>query len=300
MICSTTRHYNISSSTPRCEPLPSDKPLLAAFADLRPRSHRPSSAISTLLPSHENIYTLPNILTFSRLLCAPVVGYLISHDLYVPALGLFVYAGVTDLVDGWVARKWGLQTVVGTVIDPMADKALMTVVTICLALKGALPGMICSPLFRGSPPLAGIPCQLFTLLSSPPLPKSPPKLIPTAPPPKVPLTILILGRDLLLALTALYIRYRTLPAPRTFARYWDFSLPSAEVHPTQISKINTFLQLGVIGATMSSLAMGGLGEAGQTALEAGWWVVGGTTVWSGGSYLVGGKGFGKVIARARK
>lgn len=56
-----------------------------------------------------------------------------------PALGLFVYAGVTDLVDGWIARKWGLQTVLGTVIDPMADKALMTVVTVTLAMKGALP-----------------------------------------------------------------------------------------------------------------------------------------------------------------
>lgn len=60
--------------------------------------------------------------------------------MYLPALGLFVYAGVTDLVDGWIARKWGMQTVVGTVIDPMADKALMTVVTVTLAMKGALPG----------------------------------------------------------------------------------------------------------------------------------------------------------------
>ena len=60
--------------------------------------------------------------------------------MHMSALGLFVYAGVTDLVDGWIARKWGLQTVVGTVIDPMADKALMTVVTVTLAIKGALPG----------------------------------------------------------------------------------------------------------------------------------------------------------------
>ena len=50
-----------------------------------------------------------------------------------------MYAGVTDLVDGWVARKWDLQTVVGTVIDPMADKALMTIVTVTLAMKEALP-----------------------------------------------------------------------------------------------------------------------------------------------------------------
>lgn len=162
--------------------------------------------------------------------------------MHMPALGLFVYAGVTDLVDGWIARKWGLQTVVGTVIDPMADKALMTIVTVTLAMKEALP---------------------------------------------IPLAVLILGRDILLGLSALYYRYISLPPPRTFSRYWDFSLPSAEVRPTTISKINTFLQLGLIGATMSGLAMGGLGETAQIALEASWWVVGATTVWSGGSYIWG-------------
>lgn len=200
------------------------------------------SPFSTLLPTHENIYTLPNILTFSRLVAAPVVGYLIIHDMHMPALGLFVYAGVTDLVDGWIARKWGLQTVVGTVIDPMADKSLMTVVTVTLAMKGALP---------------------------------------------VPLAVLILGRDVLLGLSAFYYRYISLPPPRTFSRYWDFSLPSAEVRPTTISKVNTFLQLGLIGATMSGLAIGGFGETAQTALEISWWVVGATTVWSGGSYVWG-------------
>lgn len=95
--------------------------------------------LSSLTP-HENIYTLPNILTFSRLLAAPVVGYLVLHDQHAWAVGLFAYAAVTDLVDGYIARAWKLQTVVGTVIDPMADKTLMTVLTVCLAVKGALPG----------------------------------------------------------------------------------------------------------------------------------------------------------------
>lgn len=103
----------------------------------------------------------------------------------------------------------------------------------------------------------------------------------------VPLAVLILGRDILLGISALYYRYTSLPPPRSFARYWDFSLPSAEVRPTSISKVNTFLQLGLIGATMSELAMGGLGETAQTALEVSWWVVGATTVWSGGSYVWG-------------
>lgn len=105
--------------------------------------------------------------------------------------------------------------------------------------------------------------------------------------PIVPLAVLILGRDILLGLSALYYRYISLPPPRNFTRYWDFSLPSAEVRPTTISKVNTFLQLGLIGATMSGLAVGGLGETAQTALEVSWWVVGATTVWSGGSYIWG-------------
>lgn len=81
----------------------------------------------------------------------------------------------------------------------------------------------------------------------------------------VPLAIIIVGRDLLLSLSALYIRYTSLPHPvglplypvpptlntlkKTFRRYWDFSIPSAEVHPTIISKVNTVLQLLLLGST---------------------------------------------------
>jgi phosphatidylglycerophosphate synthase len=88
----------------------------------------------------ENIYTIPNILTASRLVAAPFIGYCILHDYHATALALFAYAGITDALDGWIARRWNLGTVVGTVIDPMADKTLMTVLTVALAMKGALPG----------------------------------------------------------------------------------------------------------------------------------------------------------------
>lgn len=64
------------------------------------------------------------------------------------------------------------------------------------------------------------------------------------------LAILIFGRDAALAIAAIYFRYASLPSPKTFARYWDFSLPSAEVHPTTVSKFNTFLQLALIGLTL--------------------------------------------------
>lgn len=96
-----------------------------------------------LLPitPYEDIYNVPNFLTFSRLLASPVIGYLVLHDQHAAALGLFAVAGLTDLVDGYLARRWKLQTVVGSVIDPMADKVLMTVLTVTLAVKGLLPGL---------------------------------------------------------------------------------------------------------------------------------------------------------------
>lgn len=60
---------------------------------------------------------------------------------------------------------------------------------------------------------------------------------------------IILGRDVGLGIAAIYYRWISLPPPKTFARYWDFSLPSAEVHPTSISKYNTALQLALMGLT---------------------------------------------------
>jgi cardiolipin synthase len=200
-----------------------------------------ANRIKALTP-HENIYTIPNILTFTRLAAAPLIGYLVIHDQHAWAFGLFAYAGITDLVDGWIARKWKLQTVVGTVIDPMADKTLMTVLTVCLAVKGVLP----------------IWCATI-----------------------------ILGRDVLLAISAIYYRWISLPPPKTFTRYWDFSLPSAEVRPTTISKVNTALQLGLIGWTVAMPLLSGTIHADvlQQALVGVQYLVATTTVWSGASYV---------------
>ncbi len=63
---------------------------------------------------------------------------------------------------------------------------------------------------------------------------------------------IILGRDVGLGIAAIYYRWISLPPPKTFARYWDFSLPSAEVRPTTISKYNTFLQLALVGVTTAA------------------------------------------------
>lgn len=180
-----------------------------------------------------------------------MVGYLIIQEQHLSALGLFIYAGITDLVDGWIARNWELQTVVGTVLDPMADKMLMTIVTICLAVKAAIPGMFLVHDGNIEEPSGLI--RSFGKFT-------------------VSLAAVILGRDAILGLVAIYIRYISLPAPKTFVRYWDFSLPSAEVRPTGISKINTALQLALVGWTMTGMTIGGdLGIWGEDgALRAMW------------------------------
>ncbi|KAJ0116540.1 cardiolipin synthetase [Diaporthe amygdali] len=198
-----------------------------------------ANAIKKALPvaAHENIYTIPNLLTASRLVLAPVIGYCILHDHHAWTLGLFAYAGITDLLDGWIARKWNQGTVVGTVIDPMADKTLMTVLTVALAMKGGLP---------------------------------------------IWLAVIILGRDVALAISAIYFRWISLPPPKTFMRYWDFSLPSAEVHPTTISKYNTFLQLALMGLTTMAPLVPVVGGTPLTVMQ---YVVATTTVWSGASYV---------------
>jgi len=120
------------------------------------------SSLTSLTP-HENIYNIPNILTASRLIATPMIGYLVLHEQHKYALALFAYAGITDLVDGWIARRFKLQTVVGSVVDPMADKVLMTVLTVTLATKGLLPGTSMSFQDGASISATRGPCLTLTL-----------------------------------------------------------------------------------------------------------------------------------------
>lgn len=122
----------------------SERPLAVKLDATRQRTKDLTEKVRSSLPSltpHENIYNVPNFLTASRLVAAPIVGYLVLHEQHKYALALFAYAGITDLLDGWMARRFNLQTVVGSVVDPMADKMLMTILTVTLAVKGLLPGM---------------------------------------------------------------------------------------------------------------------------------------------------------------
>jgi len=83
--------------------------------------------------------SLPNLITLARLLAVPIVVWALLADEMGLAFWLFVAAGVSDGVDGFIARRFGSRTVVGGFLDPLADKALLVSVYITLGKLGALP-----------------------------------------------------------------------------------------------------------------------------------------------------------------
>lgn len=83
--------------------------------------------------------TVPNVLTMARLASTPLLGYLIVVDEMRYALALLAVSGFTDVLDGWLARTFKSATVFGSIADPAADKALMTVMVGALAWRGLIP-----------------------------------------------------------------------------------------------------------------------------------------------------------------
>ena len=84
------------------------------------------------------VFTLPNIVTLARLCAVPLAFWLIVEHRLAEAFWLFVAAGVSDAVDGWLARRLG-GNALGAVLDPVADKALLVTMYATLGAVGALP-----------------------------------------------------------------------------------------------------------------------------------------------------------------
>ncbi|NLW21129.1 MAG: phosphatidylglycerophosphate synthase [Clostridiales bacterium] len=82
---------------------------------------------------------LPNALTMLRLLLIPVFIWLMAADRMMSALVVFVFASLTDILDGWIARKWNLVTDFGKLFDPLADKLMVLSVMAMHAIKGIAP-----------------------------------------------------------------------------------------------------------------------------------------------------------------
>src|SRR5882757_9216349 len=156
-------------------------------------------------------FNLPNLITLARLLCVPLAIWLILEARYGVAFWVFVAAGISDALDGYIAKRFDQRTPLGALLDPIADNALLAGVYITLGLDDQLPHWL-----------------------------------------------LIVGGYLLIQGTA---------APQ----------------PLFISKVNTLVQIALIGFVLARLGLG-IDEGWLTSLLVGAAAV--TTVWSGLSYLV--------------
>ena len=85
---------------------------------------------------------LPNTLTLGRLIAVPVVVWLIASQRFELAFWLFVAAGVTDALDGYLARKLNQRTTLGAYLDALADKMLLMSMYVTLAIIGDVPGWL--------------------------------------------------------------------------------------------------------------------------------------------------------------
>ncbi|KAF3985572.1 hypothetical protein FT663_02402 [Candidozyma haemuli var. vulneris] len=194
------------------------------------------------------IYTVPNILTMTRIATTPFIGYFIATGQSTPAIALFIYSCATDFVDGFIARKYNLKSVLGSILDPAADKFLMTVCTVALSAQHVMPWYAAT---------------------------------------------LILGRDVMLSFIGFYVRWRSLPPPKTFKRFADLSIPTHTVHPNLLGKVNTALQMFYIGGLVLLPWFDeatGLHDTSALVFEYFGYLVTATTFCSGVSYLVGRNG----------
>ncbi|CCD22442.1 cardiolipin synthase NDAI_0A02850 [Naumovozyma dairenensis CBS 421] len=211
------------------------------------------------------MFTIPNIITMTRIACTPFIGYFIVANNLTTAILFFSYSCITDFLDGYIARTYNLNSIAGTILDPIADKLLMVVTTIALSLP---PG---------------------------------PQLVPLG------IAGLILGRDIMLGLSGFVLRFVSMKqryGSVSWRSYWDlFNFPSVVVKPTVISKWNTFLQMIYLGTGVLILLVDHLkdnkenmdddyenGQAkSKNTLKDGFkwmgYIVGTTTILSGGSYL---------------
>jgi len=166
---------------------------------------------------------LPNLITLSRLMSVPLAIWLIVSERFGVAFWVFIGAGASDALDGFIAKRFDCRTRLGALLDPVADKALLSSVYVALGIADQLPNW---------------------------------------------LVILVVFRDV--TIIGGFVLIQTLAAPRRF-------------DPIYISKINTLMQIALVGYVLAGLGFGFVdGRTTQVLVAA----TATTTVLSGLSYLV--------------
>jgi cardiolipin synthase (CMP-forming) len=165
---------------------------------------------------------LPNLITLARLLSVPVAIWLVLFNHLAAAFWIFVAAGLSDAVDGFIAKRFDQRSELGALLDPIADKALLVSMYVTLGLAKNLPAW---------------------------------------------LVILVVFRD------ALIIGGFLLVSALGHSMRWE---------PLVVSKINTALQIALIGVVLAALGLGVAVDRLTTGLV---YAVAATTIVSGAGYL---------------
>ena len=86
--------------------------------------------------------TIPNLISLGRLLSVPLIIYLIMNASYGWAFALFLLAGASDAIDGYIAKALNQTSTLGIYLDPLADKALIVSVYLTLGLRGMIEDFV--------------------------------------------------------------------------------------------------------------------------------------------------------------
>lgn len=86
--------------------------------------------------------SIPNVVTLGRVILVPIIFWLLVNGSTQAAFFLFVLAGASDAVDGFLAKRFGLQTELGAYLDPLADKLLIVSIYVALGVLKALPSWL--------------------------------------------------------------------------------------------------------------------------------------------------------------
>ena len=85
---------------------------------------------------------IPNLITLSRLMSVPLMIWLIVGHKFGVAFCVFVLAGISDALDGFIAKRFDCRTRLGALLDPVADKALLSSVFVSLGIEEMLPNWL--------------------------------------------------------------------------------------------------------------------------------------------------------------
>src|SRR5690242_7824314 len=133
--------------------MPARRILASAGRPLHSRQPPPLAQSSCRRTSHHSPETgraaepglalnLPNLITTARILMVPIVVWAIAQREMQAAFALFLAAGVSDAVDGFLAKRLGMASELGAHLDPLADKALIVSIYVAFAITEAVPGWI--------------------------------------------------------------------------------------------------------------------------------------------------------------